>query len=655
MAKEHEVNAVTGKLSQLLADTIINLHPHVARLAEQEKEAFRATFLDGLEEHTAQLVNPLLHAVTSTTSTPDELRGIIQELGEPTEQFTGIISQFFVFGIMFTLAQAMLAPFVQQLNNDIWSSHPDRPLSPPDLATAVVRGIAQNDSAGTTVPRWAVDEAKKSGYDVGPFSNLVGITGMAPNLQLLFEMVRRGIIEEGTLDGGGETLVSGIQQSDVRDPWIPFVKDLRYVQPSPVDMVRAAVQDQWDDEPVDYDFARQKQWAVTLGLEPGDHLGGNPDWFNILINSAGRPPGPVEMGVAAKRGIIPWTGRGVSETTFEQAISESDIKNKWTPILEALADYWPPPGEVGTLLREGGLNVEQAKAYWTADGVPAELGAALLYVSQIQQVTQDRALAKGDIEQLIQENAISDDDALTMLAEIGYSGTNAEFLIEMAHFRFELEALRTSIRTVSGLYTTRKINAVQAKAALQGFGIPQSQIDTLLTTLTHQLQAETTIPTAAQIASALYYGVVSQSTAMAYLEQLGYDAVNAYIVLSVRMHGPLPNPPPGYTPVSSGTTTPPVTGTGGPIGVGDIQQSLPTTNTVLLTNIGSFADQLVPTSYNENPVTYTTLVSSPFVNVSSSGAVTAIGTPATGAVQVSGTMTDNNGSTGTWSYTLTFV
>lgn len=655
MASEGEVHGVTGKLSQLLADTIINLHPHVSRLAESEREAFRAKFLDGLEDHSAELVGPLLNAVTNSSTLPSEIRGLVQELGAPTEQFTGIISQFFVFGIMFTLAQAMLAPFVQQLNNDIWSSHPDRPISPPDIATAVVRGIGFGDSAQELVPQWAFDEAKKSGFGTQQFATMVGVTGMAPALQLLFEMIRRGIIEEGDIASGGTTLVGGIKQSDVKDEWIPFVSKLRYIQPSPIDMVRAAVQDQWDDtvgSGSTYDEA--KKWAQVLGLEPGGYLNDNPDWFNLLYNTAGRPPGPVEMMHAANRGLTDWDSRGSASVSFSQAISESDIKDKYIPLLKQLAVYWPPSGEVGSLLKEGGLDVTQAESYWAANGVPPELAKAYLYVAQIQQVTQDRAIAKADILTLIQENAITDDEALTMLAEVGYSGTNAEFLIEMAHFRFELEALRNSVRTVSNLYTTRKINAVQAKAAMQGFGIPQAQIDTLLATLTHQLAAETAIPTAAQIASALYYGVVNQSTAMAYLQQLGYDPVNAYILLSVRMHGPLPNPPPGYVPVSSGPATPPTTGTGGPIGPGDIAQGLPTTNTVVIANASTFADQLTPTSYNLNPVTYSVLVASPLINVSSSGLITLNGTPLPGAVQISGTMTDNLGSTGTWAYTLTF-
>ena len=568
---EH-VHALGSKFSQLLADTILNAAPHVQQHVQDARAAANHDFLEGMEQHVADLIGPMLTSYTQSGEVPLELSKLLEELGVPTEQFTGIISQFFIFGVMFTLAQAMLAPFVQQVQNDVWAAHPTRPLSPPDIATAVVRGISYGNSEGTAVADWALAEAAKSGLDPEVFKTMVGVTGMAPSLQLLYEMIRRGIIEEGTLNGGGTTLVSGIQQSDIKDEWIPSVAKLRYVQPTPVDMVRAAVQDQWDETPTNVDYALQKEWALKLGLEPAGWDANNPDWFNILVNTAGRPPGPETMARAANRGLTDWSSRGSSSISFSQAISESDVKNKYIPLLEKLAVYWPPSGEVGSLLKEGGLNVAQAEAYWKANGVPAELAKAFLYVAQIQQVTQDKALAKGDILTLVQEGAIDDADALEMLEEIGYSGANANALLAMAHFRFELGALRESVRTVSQMFTTRKITATQAKEALQGFGIPESQINKLLDTLTYEMEALRVIPTPAQIAGALYYKIIDQATAMNYLEQHGYDPVSAYIVLSDRMHGPLPNPPAGFTPpgaasvvTTSATVTPPSpSGTVGP-------------------------------------------------------------------------------------------
>lgn len=559
--KPADIHHLAGKLAQVVGDVILNIHPHVAEHAEKIRDYFRAQFLDGLEEHTAKLVNPLLTSVDGVTTIPPELKLLMEEIGLPTEQFTGIISQFFIFGVMFNVAGAMLAPFVQQIQNDVWTAHPDRPISPPDVATAVVRGIGYGDTSGETIPDWALAEAAKSGYGTEAFSTMVGVTGMAPALQLLFEMVRRQIIDEGTLDGGGITLVSGIQQSDVKDEWIDAVKNLRYVQPTPIDMVAAAVRNQWDDLPAGANVEQAKAWATTLGLEPAGWLADNPDWFNILYNVAGRPLGPQEMGRLANRGQLPWSGTGSTVTSFQQGIAESDIKDKWEAAAVLLQQYWPAVGETGSLLREGGLTVAQAKAYWAAEGVPEELATALLYVSQIQQITQDRALAKADILQLVQENAVTDDEALVMLEQIGYSGDNAAFLLESAHFRFELEAIRTSVRNISTMYIKKALTTTQAKAALQGIGMPETQIDSLLVTLTNQRNAEVLIPTVAQMASALFYKIVDYPTAEAFLIQQGYSADDAWLVLSVREHAPIEPAPAGVVIPTAPATAPATTTT----------------------------------------------------------------------------------------------
>lgn len=562
MVKPADATHTIGLFARTVSEAILSAHPHVAEYAEKMREHFRAEFLDGLEQHTAKLVGPLLKSVADVSTMPPELVDLMTELGMPTEQFTGIISQFFIFGVMFNVAGAMLAPFVQAIQNDVWAAHPNRPLSPPDIATAVVRGFTMGDSGGTPVPDWATSLASESGYDAATFATQVGITGMAPNLQLLFEMIRRGVIDEGVLGDGAQTLVGGIQQSDIRDAWIKYVTQLRYVPLSPLDMVRAAVQDQWDDEPVGYDYTIQKEWAGKLGLEPAGYLNGNPDWFNIALNSAGRPPGPQELGRLANRGVIAWSGRGVSDVTFEQGISESDIKNKWTPILEQLAQYWPAVGETGTLLQHGGITESQAEAYWNAEGVPAELMAALKYINTVQQVTQEKLLTKGDIETLLQLQAIDDQEALLMLAELGYTGDNAAAIVELSHLRFELRAIEETVRTTSTLYTSRAITAAEAEASLANIGMPAAQIQQLIATLTNARNAEVKIPTVSQMASALFYGVVDYDTALAFLVGQGYSADDAWLVLSVRMHGPLSPAPTGVTiptpaPVAPTTTATP--------------------------------------------------------------------------------------------------
>lgn len=519
-----------SKFAQLIGDTLTHHLEASGHIGPMMADRVKKQFLDDLEEHTTKIVGPVIDLMLEHGDMPDEVRKLLEQAKTPSAAFGSFVQQFLVYGVMFSLASTGLQPLTQELANTLWSAFPTRPISPPDLATAVVRGIGSGDSAGVDVPGWATDEAKKSGISPNDFYTMVGTTGLAPSLQLLFEMIRRQFITE-------DQLVEGIKESDVKDKWIPYVAKLRYVLPTPTDFVAAAIREQ-----LPQDVARAL--ATLVGLSPDTLPGTNDTPFDVMRNISGRPPGPVEMGHAANRGFMPWTGTGPSVLSFEQGIAESDIKTKWTPLLQKLAEYFPPNGEIGQLLLHGGLTGDQAEALWKANGVPPDLAKAYRHVAEIQQITQDRALAKGEIETLVVERAITDAEAEGFLEKIGYTGTNAKFIIGMAHFRYQLTTIRNVIRRVSTLYTSHKITTAQATEALKADGIPQAQVDAIIHELTILRDANTQHPTAAQIESGFHYQIIDQPTAIALLKALGYDEWSAWFVLSAREHAPLPDEPP---------------------------------------------------------------------------------------------------------------
>lgn len=523
-------HVAASKIGQLIGEVIIHHAPWTADISESTRRRVTDEWLERLESHGTDVFSDLIDQMINQGGPSPEILKLLEHAARPTAQFGSTIQQFFIYGVMFSLASTALAPFTQIVANQLWQANPTRPVSPPDIATMVVRGIAPGDEATTPAPDWALNMAAQSGISPENFQALVDATGNPPAPQDLFQMIRRNIITEDQLE-------QGIREGDTRDEWIPYISQLRYVQPSPLDMVRAAVQSQMT-------YEQAAQWAETLGLEPAGYLDGNPDWFRLLYDVYGRPPGPQELGHAALRGFIPWEGTGAEALTFEQGISESDIKDKWIPVLKQLMQYFPPPGETSRLLMHGGITPEQAIQLWQQAGIPPDIANAYAHVAQIEQVTQDKALAKGDVLTLVQEGALDDDTAISLLSQIGYTGENATFLVQMAHFRYNLEALRRAIGQVTSLYTGHKISATEAQTAFASLGMPRAQIDSLLAMLTIQRQSEVIVPTASEVADGLYYNIIDQATAMALLEQLGYQPWDAWLKLSVRNHAPLPDEPP---------------------------------------------------------------------------------------------------------------
>lgn len=566
-------HGTASKFAQLLGEVLIQHAPWTSQIAEETKRRVTGEWLDKLEEHSSTIIAPLIDRVLAETDPPDEIKTLFEHAARPTAELGSFVQQFFLYGVMFNLAGSILGPFSQKVANSTWNEVPDRPLSPADLATMVVRGmdigqtqvpISGGSAAGdvaaktgvptgqkVTVPFDVGEEASYSGINTDRFNTLIGITGVAPDLTTLYEMVRRGVISEADL-------VSGIKQGDIKDEWAPFVSMMRYVTVSPTDLVRAAIQG-IDPEnaappsigvgggggtgPGSASYENAKKWAHAVGLEPNDWVGGNPDWFDMMVSVGGRPPGPVELGHAALRGFIPWAGTGAAATTFEQGIAESDVKTKWTPILEKLAQYYPPPGEVRTLLMRGGITIDQATALWEADGISPEIAKAYAHIAEVEQITQDKALAKGDILTLVQEQLLTDDEAKTALAQIGYTGSNADTLVKLAHWRYNYEALRASVRTVGRYYETWKMSSADATKALIALGLGTDQAENLVKQLTVQRNATSPLPSASSIASAYNYGVIPQDVAQSMLQDLGYSPWNAWMILSTRKHGPLPGEP----------------------------------------------------------------------------------------------------------------
>lgn len=524
VARAHQT---ASKIGQLLGEVIIHHSPITAEIAAKTSQRIKDDWLEGLEDHATEVISPLVDSILGSVDPASAVAGLLEHAARPTAQFGSTIQQFFVYGVMFSLASTALAPFTQVIANDLWKANPTRPLSPADVATALTQAVTQGDSQGVAIPQWALDEAAMSGIDADRFATMVGIDGQAPDGTDLFEMFRRGIIDT-------EQLQNGFLEGPTKNKWIPFLTKLQYVPLTISDMVRAAVQNQ-----LPYDEAQTL--AHSLGLEPEGWIEGNPDWFKIAFDIAGRPPGPQEVGHMALRGIVDWDGLGSDQTTFEQAIAESDVKTKWTPALQKLLQYWPSPQEAKELYVAGGISLDQAKVYWTGSGLDEKLIAAFSHQATTQQIEQDKALAKGNIVTLLYDGIITSDAAAALLDQIGYSGQSGAYVIELTLARREMRALDSAVRKIGSWYVGFKANATTTKQALVTLGIPDDQITSLLAIWEVERIQPVKLPTIGELASSVRFGGLAFDDAVARAENLGYTAFDATVIIAAGAQMPPPN------------------------------------------------------------------------------------------------------------------
>lgn len=542
MPTPEQTHAAAGKFAQLLSETLVTAAPHLSRIDHEEGYRQLEAFLEDLEAHTSTNITPFLQKLLDSTQLPEQFRPIVEEALTTPAQFSAIVTQLFLYGIVSQLLSTSVEPFLQGVSNDLWtqavSDGISVPVSPAVIATAAARGLNLGDAPTVTMPAWAYTEAAKSGVDADNINLQASIVGTPPAPQELFELERRGIITQ-------DQVKTGLAEGDTRDDWIDTLVQLAHGWLTPLDFVRAAVQEQMT-------YADAEQWAQATGLDTttavpvdtGD-TEATPDMFGLAYSIAGRPPGPQELARMALRGIIDWTGTGAGATTFQQGIAESDVKTKWTDALQQLSQYVPPPEQVTTLLERGAITTEQAVSLWEQDGVPSALAQGYAYIANQQHIGQDKLLAVGEVKTGYYDGIFTNAQATELLGDLGYRDDVASQILSLIDFRREIQAINSIVRKIGTMYENFRISATDAETALQNVGVSATQAQQLLGIWEALRIAPVRVPSAAQIAKAVEYGTLTQEQALQELADLGYQDRDAAIVLSAEGEvkvTPLPGP-----------------------------------------------------------------------------------------------------------------
>ncbi len=417
---------------------------------------------------------------------------------------------------------AIMAPGLAELTQLINQAAQTTPLSPEVAADLVVRGfLAQG--AGS-------DVAKRSGVSPDDFALLVKGSGAAPDTTALVEAYRRKLIPEDSGDPDTPSLVTGIREGHLNNKWIPMIEGLGEIPISISDAVDAVVEGQ-------ISMADGQAIAYVNGLKPSD--------FTILYNTRGNPPTPTQLTEMVHRGVIPQTGTGPDVLSFQQGISEGATKNKWIPAFEKIMEVLPPARTVTALQRNGSITSAQALAWYKQLGLSEEVAAAYVKDASHTKTTAARTLVKGDILKLYADKLITRDQAASMLGDLGYEAHDAAFELEIEDFHNESAQLNGAVTKIKGLYVARKISQTAAVTALDTLGVGTDQRDQLLKTWKIERDASLRILSEGQVVSAFGYGVLTEAEAMAELQAMGYTPLDAWVLLSNKNQGPLPNRPAG--------------------------------------------------------------------------------------------------------------
>lgn len=428
--------------------------------------------------------------------------------------------QFLLYNVGQSVAQTALTPFLQQLQELMWQTDPTLPIPPTTCASLVARGLLGRDAGAA--------EAKRSGVDEERFFQLATAAQSTPSLAEILEMHRRGELPLGEVGQRGASVYGALKDAGLNDEWAARAVTLSTQIPTV-----AEVMDAWLQGQIEEPEARERY----------SKAGGDPTWFQTSYNANGTAPTPVELGVLANRGIIPWDGAGPHAVSYHQGFLEGPWRNKWEAALRRLAEYLPPARTVTAMVHEGSITDQEALALWRKEGLSPELAAAYLKSAHHAGAASHKELAKTDILSLYADKLITEAEASKLLQELKYTAEVANLMLKVTDSHRAHTAVNAAVSRLRTLYTGRKITKAATLDALHGLGVPAGETSELLGVW--DIQAATNIRqlTEGQIVSAFDKEILTQEEATTELVAINYTPYDAWVLLSTRYGEKLPHQP----------------------------------------------------------------------------------------------------------------
>lgn len=368
-----------------------------------------------------------------------------------------------------------------------------RVLTPAELAQMVIKDVLHEDEAST--------EALFSGMGRDRFHRLVLSTGNPPGPAELITMLRRRINTE-------EDVIIGLKQGYTKPEWIDRILALRHDPFTPSEAVQAAVQGH-----VGY------EWAA----DEADRSGMDRNHFDIAFQTAGNPPGPMEV-------LNLWNRGDITEAQVIEALKESRLKDKWIPAVMNLARRRIPMRTITTLVRHGALTDAQAIENLQVLGYTPTDAAAIVQAGHALTAQPHKELSVATIKAMYVDHLIDKPTGVADLVKIGYTPEAATQILDLAEHDIAARDRRGAITKVQAAFLSRRIDAANASGDLDALGVPADQRDALIRLWTIEQANNVAMLTPAQIVAAGRLKIFDELTMLARLVEHGYTPEDAVIV-----------------------------------------------------------------------------------------------------------------------------
>jgi hypothetical protein len=455
-----------------------------------------------LEREIAPVMAKILGPYLESDALPPEWREVFQEAIAPEHTYGFLLAILEFFGAVLTILPALGAVSVQPYLNQAWAGAPSRPLSPADLADAVVRNVPVGGGG-------AVVNAAMSGIAGQDFNTLVAITGEPPGPVDMLKLWLRGAISTAELD-------HAIRYSRIRDEFIPAVHDLAYSQMTPADAIMAAIKQVVPQAEARALFVRG---------------GGLDSDFEILYQAAGDSISIQQVLTLERFGLA-------TPADVDAALGRSRINPMFYPLAKKTHFHPLPPFQITRALTSGTITPAVAETWLVQDGVPQDQAHALATAHGSTGTAKAHQETESLVVNAYNDHLLSEAQAITSLEAIGYHPDVATLIVEVANAKRAMQQQTHTVDAIRTDYVDRRIDRGGASAMLDRLQIPVAARDHWLATWDIEIAAHPKTLTPVQLADAAKKAILTPAVALTRIEQLGYTPGDAAIIL--ELHGVKP-------------------------------------------------------------------------------------------------------------------
>jgi hypothetical protein len=494
-----------------------------------------------------------------------------------------VVGETFSYGIGGAISPA-LAPLSQEVANDIWPEHAVVPNTPEELAAMAVQGVMSEQDAA--------HEALMSGVNNERFHRLFRVNGDPVAPQEALTLWNRGVINEDDVN-------RALLQSRLKPEWVDEFKHLRHQVISAADAAEMVVQgiigqpegesfateDGWDSESFDR-FVRlagnppgpqdtlslwnrglmteqeatlalrqsrlKPEWIETVkqsrihpvstaqaveavvkqqitrdeGVSIAAENGIDAKGFDLLVKAAGRPIGIVQALALYNRGYF-------TRADVEEVVARSNVRTDYTDAVLHLAIRYPSLFQIRTLIQNGAIDDAYAISLITDQGYPQKLAEGIVKAAHGEKLQTHKDLTVSEITTLYQGEAISREDAVAMLGDLDYDAKESAFILDLAEFRRIARFQEAVINRLHSQYVAHRIAEDVVSNTLDKLGVAQAQRENLIDLWKEERGANVKVLTPAQIVKATHKGLLTADDGKAELMYQGYSDRDAGILLQL--------------------------------------------------------------------------------------------------------------------------